>query len=189
FERRACRTVLAHIFESLSAWLAPILSFTAEEAWQAYQGRDDQASVHLRTFPLLPSEWENAALAEKFERVIAVRRVVLAALEPHRQSKTIGSSLEAHPVVYVPHDPPHDIDFAEICITSQITMAVGAGPQDAFRLAEVPDVGVVFKKAEGKKCLRCWKILPEVGTDKDYPDLSPRDADAVRWFVKQQKAA
>ncbi len=199
YERRACRTVLFHVFDCLTAWLAPILSFTAEEAWQhrplsACQARGiDASSIHLRDFPNVPDAWFNPALAKKWEQVRDVRRVVLGALEPHRAAKTIGSSLEAAPVIYIEQaEQAHmlkALDMAEICITSGATIEIGAGPADAFRLQGVNGIAVVFKAAEGKKCLRCWKILPSVGSDPDYPDLSPRDADAVRWVLQNRKAA
>ena len=196
FERRACRTVLAEIFECLTSWLAPMLCFTCEDVWAhrpagMFKGED---SVHLRNFKALPSAWKNDALAEKWTKLRAIRRVVLGALEPKRADKTIGSSLEANPHIYLANDlasAVEGVDLAELCITSQVQLHVGAdAPADAFKLNDVAGVSVSFAKAEGQKCQRCWKILPDVGTDKDYPDLSARDADAVRWYVEQkQKAA
>lgn len=182
FERRACRTVMAIIFHNLTAWLAPLLTFTAEEAWHFRPKGvfEEGQSVHLRDFPTLPDAWNNPALAEKWAKVGKVREAVLAALEPYRQDKTIGSSLEAHPVVTVDDAyarAVEGVDLAEVCIVSQVTVKRG----DALHVA--------FGKAEGNKCLRCWKVLPEVGTDKEYPDLSLRDADTVRWFLKNRKAA
>lgn len=182
FERRACRTVMAEIFESLTAWLAPILSFTTEEAW-GYRPQgvfDDVESIHLRRFPAISSEWQNTALAEKWAQVEIIRDKVLAAIEPKRADKTIGSSLAAHPVITLPNDMADDladIDWAEVCITSQATIQKG------------DNVAVAFTIAEGNKCERCWKILPEVGSDKEYPNLTLRDADAVRWYLSKKKAA
>jgi isoleucyl-tRNA synthetase len=121
-----------------------------------------------------------------------VRKTVLGALEPRRADKTIGSSLEAAPQVFVTPDIAQaltGIDLAEVCITSQALLETITPPGDAFTLNDTPGVAVVFKKAEGKKCQRSWKILPEVGSDKDYPDLTKRDADAVRWYARQKKAA
>ena len=191
FERRACRTVMFHIYDCLVTWLAPVLAYTAEDAWNYRPAAaSNEASVHLRTFPAIPAAWKNDALAAKWETIRDARRVVLGALEPKRADKTIGSSLEAAPVLYVADDAAFaGIDMAEICITSQITVKKGAAPADAFTLPDVKDSGVVFAKAEGKKCLRCWKILPDVGSDPEYPDLSARDADAVRWFKQHKMAA
>jgi isoleucyl-tRNA synthetase len=194
FERRACRTVLYHVLECLSAWFAPILPFTTEDVWNhrpAALWRDVE-SVHLRTFPTLPKEWINSHLAKKFEAAFDVRRVILGALEPKRVDKTIGSSLEAHPIVYVSSEIAallNGVDIAELAITSQATMVTDPPPADAFSLNDVDGVAVVFQKALGKKCQRSWKILPDVGSDPDYPDLSKRDADAVRYFLSLQTKA
>ncbi|MGI9374080.1 MAG: isoleucine--tRNA ligase, partial [Hyphomicrobiales bacterium] len=187
-KRRACRTVLAEIFSCLTAWLAPILPFTMEEVWLAGSAGESD-SVHLRQFPEIPSVWQNDALAEKWNKIRSVRRVVTGALEIERREKRIGSSLEAAPEVYIEDDALRaifdDEDLAEIAITSQISVSAGAGPEDAFRLDEVAGVAVVPGLAEGQKCARSWKILPEVGTDPDYPELSVRDAKAVReWDAR-----
>src|SRR5690606_28614217 len=98
----------------------------------------------------------------------------------------------AHPVLYVEAGLAaalRDVDMAEICITSQLDVIEGAAPAEAFALSEIKGAGVVFRKADGRKCQRCWKILPDVGSDADYPDLSARDADAVRWYLEHRKAA
>ncbi|MDP1626370.1 isoleucine--tRNA ligase [Parvibaculum sp.] len=183
--RRACRTVLDELFSRLTAWLAPVLCFTVEEVWLTRFPGDD-ASVHLRTFPETPGEWRNEALAEKWRKVRELRRVVTGALEVERREKRIGASLEAAPDVYV-SKPDYvaalkGVDLAELAIASQAVLIEGEGPADAFRLDDVPGVAVVAKLAEGRKCARSWRILPEVGTDPDYPDLSLRDAAAVREY-------
>ncbi len=194
FERRAYRTVMAHLFEAMVTWLAPVLPFTTEESW-SYRPKavfGDEASVHLRQFFKTNPEWSKAASLDDWQKILAVRDVVLGALEPKRADKTIGSALEAKPEIYVSaayEAALKTVDMAEICITSGVVVKSGAAPAGAFALQAVPDVGVVFAKAEGQKCQRCWKILPEVGSDKEYPDLSPRDADAVRWYAQHQKAA
>ncbi|MBX3445970.1 MAG: isoleucine--tRNA ligase [Parvibaculaceae bacterium] len=183
--RRACRTVLDHLFNGLTAWLAPVLCFTVEEVWLA-RFPSDEGSVHLRTFPDIPGEWRNDALSEKWKKVRELRRAVTGALEVERREKRIGASLEAAPDVYVSRpeliEAMKGVDLAEIAITSQAQLIEGEGPADAWRLDEVPGVAVVPKLAEGRKCARSWRILPEVGSDPDYPDLSLRDAAAVREF-------
>ncbi|AGH98810.1 isoleucine--tRNA ligase [Micavibrio aeruginosavorus] len=195
FERRACRTVMAKIFDCLVTWLAPILAFTAEDAWN-YRPRgvfaQDTDSVHLRTFPVIPADWKNEELATKWATLQDIRRVILGALEPKRKDKTIGSSLEAHPVVYLNADMAklvEGIDLAELSITSQASVKTETAPADAFTLNDVPGVAVVFTRAEGGKCQRSWRIVPDVGSDPEYPDLSARDADAVRWYQQNKKAA
>lgn len=194
FERRACRTVMAELYDFLVTRFAPFLSFTAEEAWDHRPKGvfEEIESVHMRTYSTAPQEWRNETLEAKWAKILDVRSVVLAALEPHRAAKTIGASLEAHPDIYVgaEHKAALDgINLAEICITSQATVKAGEAPEGAFRDAKIEGVAVVFNKAEGRKCVRSWKILPEVGSDKEYPDLTLRDAAAVRWYAKHKEAA
>lgn len=181
--RRASLTVLDHVFDALTAWLAPVLVFTMEEAWlERHPGAN--SSVHLREFPKLPTEWIDKKLDEKWEAIREVRKVVTGALEIQRRDKVIGASLEAAPVVYITDDKlaaaVRGTDLAEISITSDIEVLETEGPAEAFRLDEVRGVAVVFQKAEGQRCARSWRILPEVGSDAEYPDLSLRDAQAMR---------
>lgn len=182
-KRRASLTVLDAVFDCLTAWLAPILVFTMEEAWlERHPGAGE--SVHLRLFPDLPAEWRDDRLMAKWEKIRAVRRVVTGALEIERKNKVIGSSLEAAPIVAIA-DPEllaslDGIDFAEISITSFIEVEKGDGPANAFRLDEQPGVAVVFQKATGKQCIRSRRFFTDVGSDPDYPELSARDAQAMR---------
>jgi len=189
--RKACLTVLDRLFHCTVTWLAPMLPFTAEEAWLARDPR--AASVHLEPFPTVPADWRDAALAEKWRKVRAVRRVVTGALELERAQKRIGSSLEAAPIVFVTDKDLFaaivDVDFAEICITSAATLVEDVGPDDAFRLPDVAGVAVVPKLAEGRKCARSWKISPSVGTDPQFPDVTPRDAKALREWEAVRRAA
>ncbi len=181
-KRRACRSVLDELFSCLTAWLAPILSFTAEEAWWV-RGGGDEPSVHLRVFPDLPDSWRNEALAEKWSRIRQIRRVVTGALEREREAKTIGSSLQADPEVHIAWDYGAllaDVDMAEICITSSLTLVSGEGPAEAYRLEEVPGVAVKSALAAGGKCQRCWRILPEVGADPAVPETCERCATVVK---------
>ena len=165
--RRAARTVLDILFHRLVTWLAPILVFTMEEVWLCrFPG--EGSSVHLTDMPETPADWLNEPLAQKWEAIRRVRRVVTAALEVQRTAKVIGASLEAAPVVHVEDAATlkalKSVDFADLCITSAIQVTGDPAPQEAFRLAEVPGVGVVFELADGEKCQRCWKILPDVGS-------------------------
>lgn len=180
--RRAALAVIRKLFDCLVLWLAPMLPFTTEEAWLSR--KPDAVSVHLEQFPEISAEWKNDALAAKWEKIRTVRTVVTGALEIERREKRIGSSLEAAPVVYVTDAELmaalEGEDFAEICITSAITLVSGEGPAEAFRLQEVPSVAVEPKLAEGAKCARSWRITTDVGSDPDYPDVSARDAAALR---------
>ncbi len=181
-KRRASLFVIRKLFECLVTWLAPMLPFTMEEAWLSL--KPDAVSVHLEQFPQVPAEWRNDALEAKWDKIRQVRSVVTGALEIERREKRIGASLEAAPVVHIA-DPEllaalDGQDFAEICITSAITLAAGEGPADAFRLGDVAKVSVEPKLAEGQKCARSWRITTDVGSDADYPDVSARDAAALR---------
>ena len=189
--RKAALTVIDKLFDTLVKWLAPMLPFTCEEAWM--QRYSEGACVHLELFPDVPGEWRDTTLEAKWKQIRQVRSVVTGALEIERREKRIGSSLEAAPKVFVADEALHvlmqGVDLAEIAITSQAELVSGEGPADAFRLAEVPGVAVIPGSAVGTKCARSWKILPEVGSDPDYPDISPRDAAAMREFEAARQAA
>ena len=164
--RRAARTVLGLLYERLTTWLAPILPFTMEDVWLD-QNPGDDSSVHLQDFPDTPSSWRDDALAEKWAEVRRARRAVTAALEVQRAEKVIGASLEAAPVVHVEDaqllETLASVDFQDLCITSDISLTADPAPDAAFRMPEVAGVAVVFEKAPGTKCARCWKVLPDVG--------------------------
>ncbi len=179
--RRAARTVLDQLFHCLTAWLAPMLVFTAEETWLTrYPGED--SSVHLRQFPDIPKEWSNPDLHDRWSKVRSFRRVVTGALEIERREKRIGSSLQAAPTVYVSEEYKallDGLDLADICITSGVTLSTEPAPEGAFTLEDIAGVAVTPELAEGEKCQRCWKILDEVGTHETYDDLCHRCADVV----------
>ncbi|MEX5561947.1 isoleucine--tRNA ligase [Pseudophaeobacter sp. 1A16562] len=164
---RAARTVLDILFHRLTTWLAPILVFTMEEVWlERFPGED--SSVHLVDIPETPADWLNEPLAAKWAAIRQARRVVTSALEIQRTDKVIGASLEAAPVVHL-RDPEvlealKSVNFADICITSDVVLTGDPAPAEAFRMPEIDGISVVFEKAEGEKCQRCWKILPDVGT-------------------------
>jgi isoleucyl-tRNA synthetase len=197
--RKACLTVLDQVFRATVTWLAPMLCFTAEEAWQSRS--PGAGSVHLEPFPAIPQTWRDEALAKVWNEIRRVRRVVTGALEIERANKRIGSSLEAAPVVHVADaallrliaaelaGEHGEAGLAEVAITSGLTVVPGEGPADAFRLDDVPGVAVEFRPAEGIKCARSWKILPAVGTDPEYPDVTPRDAQALREWAAAHATA
>ncbi|MEO0545572.1 MAG: isoleucine--tRNA ligase [Pseudomonadota bacterium] len=180
--RKASLQVVGHLFDCLTAWMAPMLCFTMEEAW--LQRHPEGSSVHLRQFPDIPAAWSNPDLAAKWAKVRTVRRVVTGALEIERREKRIGSSLEAAPIVHVTDSALlaaiKDLDMSEVCITSQITISDKDAPAGAFMLEDAHGVAVVNAMADGQKCARSWRIVPDVGSDPSYPDLSARDAAAMR---------
>ncbi|MFC0201441.1 isoleucine--tRNA ligase [Paracoccus rhizosphaerae] len=179
--RRAARTVLDILYHRLVTWLAPILPFTTEDVWLS-RFPSEEDSVHLHDFPTTPADWLNEPLAAKWDQVRRARRVVTAALELKRTDKTIGASLEAAPVVHVEDagmlDALKSVAFADVCITSDLSLTRDPAPQEAFRMAEAPGIGVVFETADGQKCQRCWKILPDVGTHP-HPGVCARCDDVL----------
>jgi isoleucyl-tRNA synthetase len=181
--RKAALTTIDILCDALVKWLAPILCFTAEEAFLAFRP-NAEASVHLTGFPTGLEVWRDEALAAKWRNIRRIRAVVTGALEIERAQKNIGSSLEADPQVVIA-DPAlraalEGVDFADICIVSAIEVIAGDPPQGAFALPETPGVGVVSRRAQGTKCARSWRISPLVGTDPEFPDVTPRDAQALR---------
>ncbi|MEK9672347.1 MAG: isoleucine--tRNA ligase [Rhodospirillaceae bacterium] len=183
-QRRATRTVLDELFNCLTAWLAPFLCFTAEEAWQArLPEQDPKNSVHLRQFPDIPDIWKDDALAEKWRAIRQVRRAVTGALELERAEKRIGASLQAHVKVFVTAEQAAalaDLDLPEIFITSTAEVTTDKAPSGAFTAPDAPGVAVVPSLASGDKCERCWKVLDDVGADPEHPGVCTRCADAVR---------
>jgi isoleucyl-tRNA synthetase len=181
--RRGALEAIEHIFQAVAIWLAPVLVFTAEEAWTARGG--SRRSIHLEQFPVFPARWRDDQLAQTWDTIRMLRLVVTGAIEIARANKLIGSSLEAAPRIYL-SDPEHlsaleGIDFAEVCITSDIAVEFGTPiPETAFRLPESADVGVVVERAKGVKCARSWRYFDPATASPDFPDLSPRDAEALR---------
>ncbi len=181
--RRGALEAIEHIFRAVTVWLAPILVFTTEEAWSARSG--ERRSIHLEQFPVIPPGWRDDELARTWETIRALRLAVTGAIEIARAEKAIGSSLEAAPRVYLSR-PEHltaleGVDFAEVCITSDIAIEFGTAiPEAAFRLSETPDVGVVVERARGVKCQRSWRYFDPTTASPDFPDVTPRDAEALR---------
>jgi isoleucyl-tRNA synthetase len=186
--RKAALTTIDILCDTILKWLAPVLSFTTEEAWRMYRP-NAEPSVHLTLFPEALEKFSDQRLASKWQTIRNVRRVVTGALEVERAAKRIGSSLEASPLVHVTDqdifDTLFDVDLAEVCITSNAMVTNDEPPAGAFTLSDVPGVAVVVERAVGTKCARSWKILPTVGEDPEYPDVSPRDAQALReWKAR-----
>ncbi len=170
--RRAARTVMDEVFLRLTAWLAPLVPFTMEEAWTTRF--PDAGTNCARVIPDSPGEWRNPAEAERWAGVQTVLEIVNEALEAARRDKRIGGALDAWPVVTGPAEafaPFVGLDAAEVFRTSGAELVTGG---DA--------VTVDVRLAGHPKCARSWRRVPDVGSDPDYPDLSARDADAVRWL-------
>ena len=184
--RRAVRTVLDNLFNCLTAWFAPLIPFTAEEAWRTRHSAPDE-SVHRRSFPTIPDEWRDDALAQKIETLLGIRRVITKALELARAEKKIGASLEAWPELFV-DDGYRDVlnlpglTLPELGITSGIVVrpfAEVAGAPGLETLPDVPGVAVRFMPSAHAKCARCWQLVPDVSQNAAHADLCGRCADAV----------
>jgi isoleucyl-tRNA synthetase len=171
--RRAVRTVLDHLHRCLSTWLAPVLCFTAEEAWLARFPSED-GSVHLEPFPSVPASWNDEALGARWAAIRALRGQATTALEQARAEKLIGSSLQAAlelpPEFLALLDPE---GWAEVAIVSQ------AGPGERLAVLRAP----------GEKCVRCWRVLPEVGRSPAHPHLCLRCEAVVAALPAEQAAA
>ncbi len=175
--RRAARTVLDHLHRCLATWLAPVLCFTAEEAWRARFGED--GSVHLQSFPDVPAAWRDEALAAKWEQVRSLRRGVTTEIEAMRKAGRIGASLQAAVALRFPPGAPlllSPAEWEEVLIVSRVTLADG-------------EAGSEIGLAPGQKCARCWRVLPEVGRQRGHPALCARCADAVESGLVCRPAA
>ena len=166
--RRAARTVLDHLHRCLCTWLAPVLVFTAEEAWTTRFGEAD--SVHLHDFPAIPAGWRDDALGAKWATIRDLRRLGTTELEAMRADKRIGSSNQAAVTMVLPDDQAGLLSaaaWADILIVAgaRIETAVAAGARASL--------------AAGSKCDRCWKVLAEVGQTAAHPALCLRCVDAV----------
>jgi len=167
--RRAARTVLDHLHRHLCAWLAPVLCFTAEEAWGARFGED--SSVHLQTFPAIPPAWHDAALAARWAGIREWRRAATGEIERLRAEGAIRASLQASVVLAFAAGEDTLLDaqgWADVLIASQVVLA----QSDAAPRCRV-------SPAVGGKCARCWRVLEEVGNDRAHPLLCERCVDAV----------
>jgi isoleucyl-tRNA synthetase len=188
--RKSALTAIDIICESILKWLAPILCFTTDEAWVEFRPKAE-ASIHLATFVSGLEHWRDEELAEKWRLIRRARAVVTGALELERAAKRIGSSLEAAPQVYVVDETLRALlnstDFAEVCITSGIELRAGDGPADAFRLADAPGIAVVPQRASGVKCARSWKYFDAATADPAFPDVTPRDAQALKELAAAGK--
>jgi isoleucyl-tRNA synthetase len=186
-KRLGALETIERVFGAVTVWLAPILVFTSEEAWSArFPGG---GSVHLALFPEIPADFRDEALAAKWAEIRRLRSVVTGALEIARAAKQIGSSLEAHPILYIEDEAWREtlagVDFAEVCIVSDLTVTAGPAPEGAFGHADAPGAAVVVQRAAGIKCARSWRYFDPATADPEFPDITPRDAKALReWRAR-----
>ena len=174
--RKSAQTALFRVLKDTLALMAPILPFTADEAWAAMPAfKDKEESVHLELFPSCHETWLDAATGDEFDRLMQVRDQVLKELEKARAEKFIGNSLEAQIRLKVPscHGElleKYEKDLPALFIVSAVILV----PHDG------PDIQAGVEKAPGDKCARCWNFSPYVGSSSDYPELCERCEDVVR---------
>jgi len=201
--RRAARTVMHEVFLRLTAWLAPLTPFTMEEAWGTRY--PDGGSNCARVIPETPDKWRNQSEATRWKQVSQILELVTLRLEDARKAKLIGGALDANvSLIHCRRQPPygddadilwafHNIDPAEVFRTSLASLRVENYPlsDDVVSTGVGEDwygstIRVDVEKSELPKCARSWRRVPDVGSDPAYPDLSARDADAVRWWDAQR---
>jgi isoleucyl-tRNA synthetase len=178
--RRAAQTVCYDVFTALARLMAPILTFTAEEAWRHAPGTLAE-SVHLERFPEAAREWLDDSLKQQWDRLLEVRREVAKALETARAQKLIGSGLEARVrIVSAPEDVPgllaakRDL-LATLFIVSRVDLeAGGARASVVYESQDIPGLVIGIDRAPGDKCERCWTRTEEVGRDAGHPGLCAR---------------
>jgi isoleucyl-tRNA synthetase len=181
--RRSAQTVLHEILDTLLRLLAPVLSFTADEAWQHMPARNEQ-SVHLAAFPPLHPEWKDASLVERWDRIMRVRVDVSKALELARAAKTIGHSLDACVTIAAPAEllgflKSYEAELQSIFIVSKVVLADSISGE-AWDSENITGLKVQVAAAPGDKCERCWCYSEELGTDGAHPTICPKCTAAVK---------
>jgi len=188
-ERRSCQSVLFEVLTVLLKLMAPILSFTTEEAWGAFS--PDNGSIHLARWHWkseLLKKWKDKALDEKWSRLLAIREEVLKAIEVKRSRDELGSSLEAK--IILSSDKGELKKFLEknleilpaLFITSQVELSE---EQQAVKALNIP-LSISVEKSDGTKCARCWNYSKTTGSDKEFTDICLRCAKVVHEFKNKE---
>ncbi|MCX7563213.1 isoleucine--tRNA ligase [Xanthomonadaceae bacterium XH05] len=183
--RRSAQSAMFRIADALTRLIAPILSFTAEEAWSCLPGEREESVLLATTCETLGGLPANAALAsEDFDRLLTLREAVTAVLEPMRASGAIGASLEAEVTLYLEESlrtklTPVADELRFFFITSQFHLAALADrPAEAVPV-EGQEAFVLARVTDAAKCVRCWHYSPSVGQHADHPELCGRCVENV----------
>ncbi|MBT6538629.1 MAG: isoleucine--tRNA ligase [Francisellaceae bacterium] len=175
--RRSCQTAMYHVIQALVRWLAPIISFTAEEIWQNLPGYNND-TIFLTTWYEFPQNL-NAIDNESWDKILLVRDEVNRQIESARQSDILGSALEANIVVFASDEYfnvlasiADELKFVFITSLANVDKIVNA-PKDAIS-GELDGIKISLCKSDGDKCERCWHRLEEVGTITEHPSLCKR---------------
>ena len=169
-KRRSVSTCLHIIFDFLSKWFSPIISFTSEEAWQS-RHQDNSTSILSQIITEKDFTYSYSNLEKSFDELKRVRKSVTAALEIKRNEKLIGSSLQAKAIIYIPSEIKQilsTLDLAEMCIVSEVEIKDITEKTPSSMNFEEEEIFVDISLAEGDKCQRCWTILPEVKDNQDH---------------------
>jgi isoleucyl-tRNA synthetase len=178
--RRSAQTALWELLDTFTRLVAPILSFTSEEVYQAmYEGRPNQSrseSIHLVLFPKHQALPDEECLLAEWEKIRGVREAVLKSLEGARQGGMIGNSLEARVAIRAAGEMAvllrrHVDDLRFIFIVSQVEVEESPNTSDNLQIEVL--------KADGQKCERCWNYSVAVGKDQTYPTLCERCIPAI----------
>jgi len=181
-QRKSAQTVMYTILDTLLRLIAPVLSFTADEAWQYLPGEHEK-SVHLASFPALQPEVKDDALVERWGRIMRVREFVSKSLENARVQKTIGHSLDAKVEIYAQGatrellDQYRDI-LKDIFIVSNVELHDLPCPDETDHYDDLPG-DIRISRASGEKCDRCWCYSEELGSHAEHPAICPKCTAAV----------
>jgi isoleucyl-tRNA synthetase len=183
-ERRSAQTALHEVLLALVKLMAPILAFTAEEIWGYLPAASrEESSVHLTEFPQANPVYMDEDLAARWERLLEVRGEILKGLEQARNSKLIGTSLEARVDLYVPAGEWRELldAYVDVIPTISIISACSvhpsdAAPSEATASDVIPGLKVHVRRAPGQKCVRCWRWREDVGQHPEHPTLCGRCA-------------
>ena len=177
--RRAAQTACYEVLLALTRLMAPILTFTSEEAWRYVPGAHGE-TVHAERFPEPAREWLDDTLKREWDRLLEVRREVAKALELARARKLIGSGLEAVVrIASAPEDVPALLRVKRevlptLFIVSRVDLESAAPGAVHYESQEIPGLVIDVDRAPGDKCERCWMRRPTVGADPAHPTLCDR---------------
>jgi isoleucyl-tRNA synthetase len=176
--RRSAQTALHEILSSLLKLMAPILSFTAEEAWWCLPHRPSE-TIHSQQFPPMNSDLQDKALNERWQKILVLRSEVTKALEGARQAKVIGHPLDARVRLALPADWVESLAGQEgllrsVFIVSQVSFAGQGDLENPFASAEIEGLFIHAEPASGEKCERCWVRTETVGQFAEFPTICDR---------------
>ncbi len=165
---QSTKTVMADVFQCLIRWLAPIIPFTSEEAWQCWRediNKEENLSCHLLNKIELSDDWKNESLEKEWSKILEIKNAFTFAVEKKRNLKEIKSSLEARAFIYFKSKEYKKIveahDLSQILISADVTVTEDHDEHFLFN-SEEKVIGVKIIKQDGEKCPRCWKLFKKI---------------------------